>query len=156
MVQLTTLYKNGDECLVNGKQIADYVAMGWSTEPGEATASPVLDLTVYDAADLLRIAAHLNLNPSADADRGAVEAGITAWWESMGCPENKIEEVAAMPAPVTPEELEIPFEKPAEEAPAEEAPVEEAPAEEAPTEEAPTDEAPVEEAPTEEATPEDG
>ena len=84
-----------------------------------------------------------------------------------------------MPAPVTPEELEIPFEKPAEEAPTlhvdshpdgppaeveaptEEAPVEEAPTEEAPVEEAltgeaPTEEAPVEEAPTEEATPEDG
>ena len=154
MAQLTTLYKNGDQCLVNGKQIADYVAMGWSTEPGEATASPVLDLTVYDAADLLRIAAHLNLNPSADADRGAVEAGISAWWESMGCPENKIQEVAAMPAPVTPEELEIPFEKPAEEAPT--LHVDSHPDGPPADVEAPTEEAPVEEAPTEEATPEDG
>ena len=108
-VQMVKVYKLGTVHEVDPTAVDIMLSRGFALDPDTpAPIGPVLDLSAHDNAKLLHLAAVSNVEVPPDADREAIVTLLIAYWTGLGSPEGWLEAALAAPAPVPPEELEIP------------------------------------------------
>jgi len=104
---IVKVYKGGSCHEVHPSTVELYLAKGFTRSPDEG-APLEIDLSPFDNSQLLHIASIANVIVPPDAERDAVEALLQSTWDGLGHPAGWLEACLAAPAPVAPEEVEVP------------------------------------------------